>query len=306
MPAEQFADADADYRACMLNRFGRKSPLLDETRTQDPFVDEVLSVYQKYWWHALAAPSKREALDEKLRKQVLALLEERSGADDWDAVETRLTEQLRARNFHALVGRTPPLRELMLWRKQDSKLYDVALPEGSHRVRVELLDDFVSRGWSYYARCGRGSSGGWATEDRLFAVMPWFKSDLESDAFRASLLGHETQHFADMTRFADLESWVLEYRAKFTELWMAKETLPKLLAKFAGSQSDDKNSPHTYANKRVLSTLRGRLEAQNISASQPDLSDVPPDALRAVARELLIEDSGKRSASVKQAPSAAQ
>lgn len=204
-----------------------------------------------------------------------------------------LAQRLRKRGYYAQLGRTPPLRELMVWRTQDSKFYDVDLPDGSHRVRVELLDDFVSRGWSSYARCGRGSSGGWATEDRLYAVMPWFDGDLGSDAFRASLLGHETQHFADLNRFPDLEPWELEYRAKFTELWKSTDSMPVLLAKFASSQSDDKNSPHTYANKRVLSVLRDRLQ-------QPDLRDVSPHALRAAAHELLVEDSLQRSAEANQ------
>ena len=305
VPAEQFAGADAGYRACMLNRFGRTSPPSWEPLTQDPFLEEALTTYQKYWWQALAAPKQIDALDAQLRQRVRAMLGKQGDTDDWDELEKRVTERIRAGGYYAQLGRTPPLRELMVWRKQDSKNYDVALPEGSHKVRVELLDDFVSRGWSYYARCGRGSSGGWATEDRIYAVMPWFKSDLNSDAFRASLLGHETQHFSDMTRFPKLESWELEYRAKFTELWMARETMPTLLAKFAGSQSDDKNAPHTYANKRALKVLRARLEAQNITSSQPDLSDVPPDALRAAAREQLIQDSRDR-AGAKQAPSGAK
>jgi hypothetical protein len=190
----------------------------------------------------------------------------------------------------------------MVLRKQESKIHDVALPEGSHQVRVELLDDFVSRGWSYYARCGRGSAGGWVGQDRIYAVAPSFAAGLDSDAFRASLLGHETQHFADLKHFPELQPWELEYRAKFTELWTARETLPKLLEKFASSQSDDKDAPHTYANKQVLSTLRARLQAQNITSSQADLSDVPPDVLRAAAREQLIDDSRDRRAAMQALP----
>jgi len=125
--------------------------------------------------------------------------------------------------------------------------------------------------------------------------MPWFEGDLDSDAFRASLLGHETQHLADLSRFSELEPWELEYRAKLTELWKARDSLPALLAKFASSQSDDKNSPHTYANRRVLSVLRDRLQEQNVTSTQPDLGDVPPPTLRAAAREQLIEDSSQRS-----------
>lgn len=288
VPADQFVGEDAEYRACILERFGdRGSPPRLVNATGDAEVDDALRAYQQYWWQALRAPGKVEEHDRALQQRLRKLLRERTG--DWKELEAMLAQRLKRRGYYALLGRTPPLRELMVWRTQDSKFYNVVLPEGSHRVRVELLDDFVSRGWSSYARCGRGSSGGWATEDRLYAVMPWFSGDLDSDAFRASLLGHETQHFADLNRFPDLEPWELEYRAKFTELWKSTDSLPVLLAKFASSQSDDRNSPHTYANKRVLSVLRARLQ-------QPDLRDVSPHDLRAAAREQLIEDSLQRSA----------
>ena len=292
VPADQFVGEDAEYRACMLDRFGeRASPPELVNATGDTVVDTALRLYQQYWWQALTAPGKIEEHDRALRQRLRTLLRKQAGG--WKELEAILAQRLRKRGYYAQLGRTPPLRELMVWRAQDSRFYEVVLPEGSHRVLVELLDDFVSRGWSSYARCGRGSSGGWATEDRLYAVMPWFDGDLDSDAFRASLLGHETQHFADLNRFPDLEPWEFEYRAKLTELWKSTDSLPVLLAKFSSSQSEDKNSPHTYANRRVLSILRDRLQ-------HADLRNVPPHALRAAAYEQLIEDSLQRSAEANQ------
>ncbi len=41
--------------------------------------------------------------------------------------------------------------------------------------------------------------------ERLYAVGPAFPLGLESEAFRASLLGHETQHFADLQQFPALQ-----------------------------------------------------------------------------------------------------
>lgn len=298
VPAEQYAGVDADYRACLFGRFRRSGPPYLAGAVEDRFARELLTVYQDYWWHALSAPASRDALDAALLQRLRGLI----GApaeEDWDAMEARLAQRLRERGYHAQLGRTPPLRELMIWRKQTSRPYRVALPDGEYRVEVELLDDFVSRGWSHYARCGRGSAGGWAADERIYAVVPWFDGKLDSDRFRASLLGHETQHFADLERFPDLKPWELEYRAKFTETWTARSTLAELLARFAASQSDDQDSPHTYANRRVLAALRTRLEARGIVATMPDQSDVPADALRAAAHDALLEDTGQRQAGAK-------
>ncbi|MBO9662692.1 hypothetical protein [Dokdonella sp.] len=293
VPAEQFVGVDADYRACLFGRFERSGPPYLAPSIEDAFARELLTTYQDYWWHALSAPASRDSLDAALLLRLRSLI----GApadEDWDVVEKRLTDRLRERGYYALAGRTPPLRELMVWHKQTSKSYRVALPDSEYQVDVELLDDFVSRGWSYYARCGRGSAGGWAADDRIYAVVPWLDGNLDSDRFRASLLGHETQHFSDLKRFPKLEAWELEYRAKFTETWMARSTLPELLARFAASQSDDKDSPHTYANKRVLAALRAQLETRGIAATKPDLSDAPADAVRAAAHDVLLADSKRR------------
>lgn len=293
VPAEQFVGVDADYRACLFGRFERSGPPYLAPSVEDPFARELLATYQDYWWHVLSAPGSRESLDAALLVRLRGLI----GApadEDWDAVEKRLAERLRERGYHAQIGRTPPLRDLMVWRKQTSKSFRVALPEGEHQVDVELLDDFVSRGWSHYARCGRGSAGGWAMDDRVYAVVPWLEGDLDSDRFRASLLGHETQHFADYKHFPNLEPWELEYRAKFTEVWTARSTLADRLASFAASQSDDKDSPHTYANRRVLEALRAQLQARGVTSAKADLSDAPADAVRAAAHDVLLADSKRR------------
>lgn len=293
VPADQYAGVDADYRACLFGRFQRRGPPYLAGAVEDPFARELLTAYQDYWWQALSAPASRDALDAALLQRLRGLI----GApaeEDWDAIENRLAARLRERGYHAQLGRTPPLRELMIWRKQTSRPYRVALPDSEFQVDVELLDDFASRGWSYYARCGRGSAGGWAADDRIYAVVPWFDGKLDSDRFRASLLGHETQHFSDLKRFPALKPWELEYRAKFTETWMARSTLAELLARFAASQSDDEDSPHTYANKRVLAALRAQLEARGVHAQRADLSDAPADAVRAAAHDVLLADSRRR------------
>jgi hypothetical protein len=71
------------------------------------------------------------------------------------------------------------------------------------------------------------------------------------------------------------------------------------LDRFAGSESDDKDSAHTYANKRVLDDLRKRLEASGFVSSEGNLGDISAEKVRAAAREVLKEDSRRRATQAK-------
>ena len=287
-PAAGFVDKDAVYRACMLARHG-DAPVFATDAIADGFARQVLHDYQDYWWHAMKAPQQRAQLEAKL----LATLRKRIGPDandakDMDALEPILQGQLLAHGYRAQLGRTLPLRELMMWRKQETRPWKVELPEGPYTVKVELLDDWVSRGWTSYGRCERGSAGGWATAEALYAVVPSYTEGLDSEAFRVVFLGHETQHFADQNAFPGMASWELEYRAKLVELAQAREVSAKRLGSFITAQGDDPDSPHTYANKRVVADLTARLGAA------PDKVSI--ERLQQAARDQLAEDTARRKA----------
>jgi len=160
-------------------------------------------------------------------------------------------------------------------------------------LTVMLLDDFKSLGWGAYATCERAATGGWATDEALFAVVPRYQS-LDAEEFRVTFLGHEGQHFADKARFKDLKDWELEYRAKLTELAQADATRAKVLGKFSTDQGDDPASPHSYANRRVLADMVRKLHL----ASARDLAAADTAQLQAAAVELLREDSQRRMAAL--------
>ena len=101
-----------------------------------------------------------------------------------------------------------------------------------------------------------------------------------------TFLGHETQHFADMARFPDLEPWQMEYRAKLVELAQAEETRERVLSKFREDQGDDPASPHSYANRRVLRSLEERL-----GVSAADLSTIELSRLHSAAIDELRENT---------------
>ena len=290
VPAAQFTGKDAEYRACMLARYHAKQPVLATSHVDDAFVRGVLGDYQDYWWRSMAAPAQRTAQEAAL----VAKLRKRLGpaaapATNMDQIEPLLHARLGRHGVHAQLERTPPLRELMLWRKQESRSYNVQLPDGPYTVQVELLDDFVSRGWMAYGRCERGSAGGWATDKTLYAVVPRYTKGLDSEEFRVVFLGHETQHFADQNAYPGIASWELEYRAKLVELAQGRQVSAQRLDYMTTAQSDDVDSPHTYANKRVIADLTRRL------GQAPDAVDI--DVLQAAARDQLLEDTRRRKAS---------
>jgi hypothetical protein len=288
VPADDFVDKDAVYRACMLARHG-DTPVFATDAIDDAFVRQILRDYQDYWWHAMKAPRQRAQLEAEL----LATLRKHIGADatdakDMDALEPILQGQLLARGYRAQLGQTMPLRELMMWRKQETRPWKVELPDGPYTVKVELLDDWTSRGWTSYGRCERGSAGGWATADALYAVVPSYTEGLDSEAFRVVFLGHETQHFADQNAFPGLASWELEYRAKLVELAQAREVSAKRLGGMITAQGDDPDSPHTYANKHVIADLTKRL------GTSPDKVSI--ERLQQAAHDQLVEDTARRKA----------
>ena len=294
VPLDQFGAFATEYRACMHGRFDRSTPPYLAGGLDDTFAGDVLWAYQAYWWHALTAPAARDAQADILLQRLRTLVgPSADGVHDFETLEPLLSAKLLEHGYHALQGLTPPLRELMLWRSENVRDYDVALPEGPQHVTVHLLDDFVAWGWSHYARCGLGSNGGWTTDEAIFAVKPAYP-DLQDESYRISLLSHEGQHFADKQRWK-LENWELEYRAKLAELALAERSSHELLGKFGQAQGDKPSSPHPYANKRVLAAIRQQLHG----GGDLDLKQVPLHQLQQAAREVLLADTRQRIATAK-------
>jgi len=284
VPQDDFAGYDAQYRACMMGRFDRSTPPYLTSAITDPLVRDVLQLYRDYWWHALEAPQSRDAFASLLLSRLNRLVG--TNAKDFDSLEPRLNDVLEHHGYHALLGLSPPLQELMLWTRQEERTDNVNLPEGTFRVQVELLNDFDSLGWSAYGRCERGSNGGWATGDRLYAVVPYYRNGLAGEQFRVVFLAHETQHFADRHRFPEMAAWEFEYRAKLVELIQADEVSATRLRGFISAQGDDPHASHPYANRQLIRDLRARL------GEEPDR--VPRGALKAAARALLEADTARR------------
>jgi hypothetical protein len=279
-------ERDQVAAACMRERFKPESQ--PAPAANGSLADRALGVYRAYWHRAMTRPESRDTEEQLLETQLRKLLGVHQGTD-FETLEIILSSKLKEEGVHSLQGRTGLLRELMTWSKQEERVMHAQLPEGQHDVKVFLLDGFTSFGWGAYATCSRASTGGWATDKALFAVVPKYPS-LDHEAFRVTFLGHEAQHFADKLRFKELKSWELEYRAKLTELALANSTRAKVVGKFLDDQGDDPASPHSYANRKLLTDMVGRLHL----ASAQELSSADIAQVQAVAVELLREDSARR------------
>lgn len=273
------ADAAA-LRADLEDRFAtdRPAPLHG---LGDDWLDALAAAYLRCWHRALRDPREREAAEAELRRQAAAGVGLPVDTDD-EALDAALQAAVAARGWNALLGRTLPLRELMLWRHQTVEPCRVQLPEGETTLPVHRLDGFALLGWADHATAGRRGTGGWATPDGLFAVVPRY-ADLDSEVFRVSFLAHEAQHALDLARFGDLPPWRLEQRAKLAELALARDTLPRLLRTFASQQSDDPALPHPHAHRRLMQALLDELGA--------DPATVPAGAVSAAAAALLGRDT---------------
>jgi hypothetical protein len=291
LPAERRA-----VWACMRERFANKKPEAIPADV-DAWTADVLAQYRRYWTRVMLGTASAAAGEHELTATLAKKLDHWDGAQDMAALEPLLEDQLKARGYHALFGVTAPLREFMLWRKQTDQTYDIDLPQGREAVHVAMMDDFISLGWLGYATCDFHYSGGWAGSDRLFAVRPAY--DLESEEFKVSYLAHEGQHFSDYRRFPGLPQPDLEYRAKLVEISRAKTTLFDLLAAFEANGSDDRNTPHPWADRQVVKNLAAKLLNGEAPSAQA-WKHFSVDQLNAAARELLKEDSRKREATKSQ------
>jgi hypothetical protein len=298
IPDGVLAGEAAAFRACMIERFGSSAGALPDVGIEDAWVGTLVAAYLGYWQQALTEPTALASAEAELQRAVGALLARPlTEGDQLDQAEPEIQAELAKRELHALLGRTAPLRELMLWKKQFVASKRVQLPEGTYSVTITYLDDFVLRGWGHYATCGRRSAAGWATDAGLFAVVPAY-TRLDDETFSVRFLAHETQHFADKQAFGDLEAWELEYRAKLAELALAHTTLAGTLKQICENRSErSKQSPHAYANFAVIHDLEQRLAGNPgyYALAEGKLAD--EEAVRDAARTLLIEDSRRRMTS---------
>lgn len=290
----------------ILSKNGDKSPKLKKlneeftkrfvTRTEkyessgDKFVDETLAIFRNYWIEVLMQKTDASKAETELDSN-LAELVSKYGLDQKQNPAQTVRDEFTKRGFYLLTGVTAPYRELMIWKRQDEKIYDVKLTDTKQNLTVVALYDFVSHGWLSFSSFGINASAGWATRDKLFVVASAY--EIGSESFEVSYLKHEARHFVDRRNFPDLQGFELEYRAKLTELVYAEETSLKLINKFIVESNKDSKAAHPLGNHKVISDMSKAIFKKNYEGDLEEWEKLKTPVIQRTARKLLQQKTKK-------------
>lgn len=254
------------------------------TYDADAELNEILTIYQQYYRDVFYLCMEREKAADRLKEKLAECL----GTDGKDITLDEMEEQQVAtafisRGFHFLGGRTSGYYGPYIWRTTETKNYEVELPDGIQRYTVKLLDGFISQSWASYLSFGRTGTGGWSDGD---GIINCIKSsyDLESEAFKVSLLKHEAQHARDLSVNKNMSSEDLEYRAKLVELIYSSQR--NLLGRFIQeADNSDRSNGHAAASERIIDGF-----VRKLNLDRAEVEKLPNRQIQAVA-EMLFEES---------------
>lgn len=169
-----------------------------------------------------------------------------------------VAKAFRGRGFYFLGGRTGGYYGPYIWKTEELKHYMVELPDGVQEYDVKFLDEFLMVSWLDYLSFGEVGTGGWSGDGGLIHCIK-ASYDLESEHFQVSLLKHEAQHAADLSRYKNMTSEDLEYRAKLVELIYSNEQ--KLLPLFAAQADATKTgNSHACAAEHIMKGFERHLK----------------------------------------------
>lgn len=251
-------------------------------------LDALLSIYQRYYRDVFYLCIGKEEAGSRLRAglvEFFGIEDESTSLDDME--QNQVAGAFQSSGLHFLGGRTSGYYGPYVWRTTERMTYQVELPDGAWEFTVKLLDGFIARSWTDYLTFGEIGTGGWTDQD---GVINCVKSayDLESEAFKVSLLKHEAQHASDLKACPDMSSAALEYRAKLVELIYSSER--NLLARFAQeADSTDRLNGHAFASARILDDF-----ARKSNLSSAEVERLPIPQVQAIARALYGECPRRR------------
>ncbi len=253
---------DQTFKKRFLQRFAEGLETNVDPPIEHPQIKELLHIFRSYWRMSMLDTTQN--YDGYLASKVGPFLKKyhppvKNLELQRDSIGKYLSRYVRSQGFYTTktVGKTGRLVDLPIWQTQLDTIYTFALHQDQMEVPVVMMKDFISLGWIQYATLGRHYPGGWATKDTLFCVRQAY--DLESEAFQISYLAHEGRHLNDYHLFPALKSPDLEYRAKLTELSLAKESLFDLIAFFVTQSNKASKNPHQFANYCLIRDLSQQL-----------------------------------------------
>ena len=199
--------SDQELAAHFRQRFVERSESPSAT-SGNALIDEVVAEYRNYWAGALLRTPNEATNGLSLETTLREILRRQNGPVLWTLTEEDtwglLQQAVEAQGFYILVESAPPLQDLLIWRKQTAKQFEIELTDQDATVNVVFMSDFYSRGWKHYAALGLASTTGWVDQGTLYCV-DWVYSE-GSETFEVSYLKHEGRHLvrAQLKLFADL------------------------------------------------------------------------------------------------------
>ncbi len=245
----------------------------------DAYLNEILTIYQRYYRDAFYLCIGKENAADKLRAELAAFFGINDEIALCDIEQNQVAKAFKDRGFYFLGGMTSGYYGPYIWRVTESKIFEVELPDGIQTYTVKFLDGFISKSWLDYLSFGEISPGGWTDGDGIINCVK-SSYDFNSENFKVSLLKHEAQHARDLSINKGMSSEDLEYRAKLVELIYSSER--NLLEWFAKeADSCDKSNGHSAASSRIIEGF-----SQILGKSYAELEDLEIDVVQETAKVL--------------------
>jgi hypothetical protein len=268
-----------------------KSDFLNERRSG---IDDLLIIYRDYWRSSFLDQSPDN--DSNLKIILIDFFNRKYDAsisfdDSIDASLDLYLKKYVSDSDLLTTGfaKTGKFYDLLIWKTQSDTLYEFPVHDENIESMVIFMDDFITLGWQEYATLGRHYPGGWASTDALYCVKKAY--DLKSESFLVSYLAHEGRHFADYKIFPDLSGEDLEYRAKLTELSLAKESIHKLIEFFIKNGNADSDNPHAKANHKVIENLSKKIFQTDYESNVEMWKQVSVESVNELSYILLKENT---------------
>ena len=251
----------------------------------DCVLNDILILYQKYYRDVFYLHTDEEKAADALKAGFVDYFGiQNPGGSLAEIEEGPVAEVFQTRGYRFLGGKTGGYWGPYIWQSTEEKTYGVELPEGRQPYTVRFLDGFLSKSWLDYISFGEIGTGGWTDGDGIIHCV---KSayDLGDESFTVSLLKHEAQHAMDLSRYSQMASEELEYRAKLVELIYSCRR--NLLRQFvAEADSSKAGNGHSMAADRIAEKFKKRL-----GRSREEICLLPTAEIQTIARDLLADSN---------------
>ena len=297
IPDTSLSEYEKGFKTNFENRFKYSSDKSDYIDNIEPKARPLLEVYHSYWRKALLDVNKNYdtlltiSLIEFLKKNYKPASSLNISSQDED-INNILTAYITSLGYKTTgFGKTGRLIDLLIWKNQNDTIYNFNIFGDTINVNVTFMDNFITLGWEEYATLGIYYPGGWADDKGLYCVKKAYY--LQSESFLISYLAHEGTHFSDYKKFAGLPGNELEYRAKLTELSLAKETLYQTIDFFIKTAVKGSDSPHANADYAVISDLSEMLFNEEFESDYYKWKSVSTDSINSASHKLFEKNTSE-------------